>query len=163
MLDNIPQDQAFTQLVITQLVSYHDKCLTWYKGKPDLGKDPFYPSLTALVLVSRARAEGGTSLKPAAALVETGDLAVVVKTIWNGDGTDRERLLQKVLSISHAKLMRKRYVLIHQQEADFLINKTNETPLEPYDIISDRRSVTALCLLYNSMVGLISERGEFGY
>ncbi|MCJ1247248.1 Exocyst complex component 4 [Trapelia coarctata] len=117
MLDNIPQDQAFTQLIITQLVTYHDKCFAWYK-------------------ISRARAEGGTSLKPAAALVDTGDLAVIVKTIWDGDDADRERLLQK--------------------EAEFLINKTNETPLEPYDIISDRRSVTALCLLYSSMQWLAS-------
>ena len=33
-----------------------------------------------------------------------------------------------------------------------LISKTNETPLDPFDIISDRRSVTALCLIYSSMV-----------
>ena len=33
------------------------------------------------------------------------------------------------------------------------MSKTNETPLEPIDIISDRRSVEALCLLYSSMVG----------
>ena len=38
------------------------------------------------------------------------------------------------------------------QEVKLLIARTNETPVEPYDIVSDRRSVTALCLLYTSMV-----------
>lgn len=33
-----------------------------------------------------------------------------------------------------------------------LIAKTNGTPLEPFDIVSDPRSVTALCLMYSSMV-----------
>ena len=32
MLDSIPQDQVFTQLIITQLVMYLDKCLGWYKA-----------------------------------------------------------------------------------------------------------------------------------
>ena len=40
------------------------------------------------------------------------------------------------------------------QEIELLIIKTNESPLEPYDIVSDRRSVAALCLLYSSMVSL---------
>lgn len=35
-----------------------------------------------------------------------------------------------------------------------LIAKTNEKPLDPFDIISDRRSVTALCLMYSSMVSI---------
>ena len=38
------------------------------------------------------------------------------------------------------------------QEVELLTAQTNETPLEPFDIISDRRSVAALCLLYSSMV-----------
>lgn len=33
MLDSIPHDQAFTQLLITQIVTYYDKCCDWYKGK----------------------------------------------------------------------------------------------------------------------------------
>lgn len=32
MLDAIPQDQMFTQLIINQLVTYFDKCLGWYKA-----------------------------------------------------------------------------------------------------------------------------------
>lgn len=40
------------------------------------------------------------------------------------------------------------------QEAKMLVAKTNEKPLDPFDIISDRRSVTALCLVYSSMVSV---------
>lgn len=43
-----------------------------------------------------------------------------------------------------------------------LIAKTNEKPLDPYDIISDRRSVTALCLMYSSMVSVfLTNRRSF--
>lgn len=33
MLSSIPHDQAFTQLLIDQIVTYYDKCYGWYKGK----------------------------------------------------------------------------------------------------------------------------------
>lgn len=32
LLDTIPQDQAFTQFVISQIVAYYDRCYGWYKG-----------------------------------------------------------------------------------------------------------------------------------
>ena len=32
MLDSIPHDQAFSQLIINQIVTYYDKCCGWYKG-----------------------------------------------------------------------------------------------------------------------------------
>jgi hypothetical protein len=33
MLDSIPHDQMFTQMVLSQIVTYYDKCCGWYKGK----------------------------------------------------------------------------------------------------------------------------------
>lgn len=33
MLSSIPHDQAFTQLLIDQIVTYYDKCFGWYKGE----------------------------------------------------------------------------------------------------------------------------------
>lgn len=33
MLSSIPHDQAFTQLLIDQIVTYYDKCCGWYKGE----------------------------------------------------------------------------------------------------------------------------------
>ena len=53
-------------------------------------------------LVTRSHAENGLHFKRAASLIESGDLAVVVKTIWQGDESDRERLMQKVNLISLA-------------------------------------------------------------
>ena len=38
------------------------------------------------------------------------------------------------------------------QEITLLISQTNEKPLEPYDIISDPKSVATLSLLYTSIV-----------
>lgn len=32
MLDTLPQDQTFTQLIISQMVTYYDKCCGWYKS-----------------------------------------------------------------------------------------------------------------------------------
>lgn len=32
MLSSIPHDQAFTQLLIDQIVTYYDKCFGWYKS-----------------------------------------------------------------------------------------------------------------------------------
>ena len=34
MLSSIPHDQAFTQLLIDQIVTYYNKCCGWYKGWP---------------------------------------------------------------------------------------------------------------------------------
>lgn len=38
------------------------------------------------------------------------------------------------------------------QETELLLKRTSEVPLEPYDIISDPKTVSSLSLLYNSMV-----------
>lgn len=119
MLDAIPEDQNFTQLVITQLAAFHDKCSAWYKA-----------------LVTRVTPESGTRFKSAAAMIESDDLGMVVKELWKSDVSHRIDVMQK--------------------EVELLLSKTNETPLEPFDIISDRRSVEALCLLYSSMCWLAS-------
>ena len=55
-----------------------------------------YVVLICEALVTRSHAENGVHFKRAASLIESGDLAVVVKTIWQGDESDRERLVQKV-------------------------------------------------------------------
>lgn len=38
------------------------------------------------------------------------------------------------------------------QETELLLERTSIVPLEPYDIISDPKTVGSLSLLYNSMV-----------
>ena len=77
-------------------------------------------------------------LKTAAALIDSGDIRKLNDSIWTGDRPEtKDDLLQR--------------------EVKTLIAKTNETPLEPFDIISDRRSVTALCLIYCSMQWLAAQ------
>ncbi len=41
------------------------------------------------------------------------------------------------------------------QENALLVLDTTEKPLEPPDIISDRKAISSLCLLYTSMVRFI--------
>lgn len=36
MLDSIPPDPSFAQLLISQVVAYYDKCCGWYKGERGL-------------------------------------------------------------------------------------------------------------------------------
>ncbi|KAL8907377.1 MAG: hypothetical protein Q9207_001427 [Kuettlingeria erythrocarpa] len=64
-------------------------------------------------------------------MVETGDLRDMLNTLWTDTGSKSGPSMQK--------------------EIDFLVFKTHESPLAPIDIISDRRTVTSLCLLYSSM------------
>ena len=119
LLDTIPEDQTFTTLVITQLATYHDKCVGWYTA-----------------LVTRSESEGRTQTKAAAALTESGEIRKIVNSIWQD---------QKLASVE-----------LLEREAQLLANHNYEKALEPFDLISDRRSVTALCLLYNSMHWLTS-------
>ena len=119
MLDTIPEDQTFTTLIITQLATYHDKCVGWYTA-----------------LVTRSESEGGTRFKVAADLTESGELRNVVNAIWQDQNLESAELLE--------------------QEAQILANRNFEKALEPFDIISDRRSIAALCHLYNSMHWLAS-------
>lgn len=96
------------------------------------------------------QAQEEVRLKTAAAMAESGEVREPVEKLWNSDQSDeREDLLQKVCAtrLKHPTLVDTK------QEVKLLIARTNETPLEPFDIISDRRSVTALCLIYSSMVG----------
>ena len=67
----------------------------------------------------------------------------LVEAIWNKyrPGPDHESPLQK--------------------ECKFLISKTNETNLEPFDIISDPRSVRSLCLIYSSLQWLAARLERF--
>ena len=124
LLDNIPQDQALSQLVVAQLEAYHKACATWYRS-----------------MVSRPDTEDTARLKLAATKVRQGsDLAAVVKNIWAGDESDRGRLMQ--------------------EEVKLVIKQTDESVFDPLDIIADRRSGTALCLLYSTMQWITKQLEE---
>ena len=135
MLDDIPHDQLFTQLILAQMNIYFEKCSGWYK---------------AMVTRAQARTQTGQRLKTAAMWAESGELQGICEKIREGPESEKPSLLEKaILSCpSEAEVYADRL----EQENLYLIAQTNETPLEPFDIISDPKNVTALSLLYNSMV-----------
>lgn len=115
MLDTIPHDQAFSQLIITQMVSYYDKCCGWYR---------------TLVSSNRGASFDGSTLKTSAAIAQgPGDIHDTIKNLWTSEG-DVVELLEK--------------------ETGLLALQTNEVPIGPSDIIHDRKTIGALCLLYTS-------------
>ncbi|KAE8161693.1 hypothetical protein BDV40DRAFT_289067 [Aspergillus tamarii] len=120
MLSSIPHDQAFTQLLITQIVNYYDKCCGWYR---------------AIVTKISPRDNGEFRLKAAAQYAKSGDIHDVVSELWRTEARNEELV---------------------DKETNLLLEHTNEVPLEPYDIISDPKTVMALSLLYNSTQWLAS-------
>lgn len=78
MLDTIPHDQALSQLIITQMLRYYDRCCGWFKS-----------------LVSRAQDTDGSKLKLSALLAEgPGDIHDTMQKLWTSEGPDRD-LLEK--------------------------------------------------------------------
>ena len=126
LLDTIPPDLTSTQLIITQILAYYDRCCEWYR---------------ALVRRPQMQAHEEARLKPAAALAESGEIRDLCDRILSSETTEQQK---------HPL----------QQEAGLLIKTTNAKPLEPIDIISDRRSIVTLCLIYNSMQWLAGRLQE---
>ncbi|KAG0648319.1 putative exocyst complex component sec8 [Hyphodiscus hymeniophilus] len=114
MLDTIPHDQALSQLIITQMMRYYDRCCDWFK-----------------LLVSRVQDTDGPTLKLSALLATgPGDIHDTMQRLWTSEGVDRDLL---------------------EKETGLLILQTNETPLKTDDVITNRETVSSLCVLYTSM------------
>ena len=130
MLSTIPQDQIFTQIIIDQIITYHDKCYGFYKA------------LVSRVAAPTSNQTGSTlSTKAAAALAASGevhDAAVQLLHHYRppGENLPRSALIGK--------------------EVAALLSATRANPLSAYDIIFDPKSVHQLSLLYNSMQWLAS-------
>lgn len=79
MLDELTHDQIFSQLLITQMNNYYDKCNTWYNA-----------------LVTRAQAESdGRRLKASAGFAETGELSAVASRLWESEDKDTSSLINE--------------------------------------------------------------------
>ncbi|KAK5098843.1 exocyst subunit [Lithohypha guttulata] len=123
MLSEIPQDQMFTQLIITQLFKYYDRCFGFYKN--------------IVSRVSQGNQAGGahtTILKAAAEYAEEGDIRETTLSLWNNKDMEKA---------AKSDLMKK--------EVQLLLAASKAKPVQAYDIISDRKSVHQLSLVYNSM------------
>ncbi|KAF2128400.1 hypothetical protein P153DRAFT_293287 [Dothidotthia symphoricarpi CBS 119687] len=80
MLDNLPHDQAFSQLVVSQMETYAQKCTSWYTA-----------------LVSRAQpTPTGRTLKASAAWAQSAEIEDVVSQLFQADPTDSEAFDQLV-------------------------------------------------------------------
>ena len=99
------------------------------------------------------QAQDEARLKPAAAMVESVEIRELVDAIFKGASSKdgQEDLITKVLTKTVGGVIFADEV----QECKILMSRTNESKLDPFDIIADRRSVAALCLLFSSMVSPI--------
>lgn len=84
MLDNIPHDQALSQLIIAQMKRYFDHCDTWFKS-----------------LTSNLREPGNIVLKVSASLASNpGDLHGIIKNLWislqSSNELDRKQIEKEV-------------------------------------------------------------------
>jgi exocyst complex component 4 len=78
MLDNLPHDQAFSQLIINQMDTYAQKCTGWYKA-----------------LVSRSQpSPSGRRIKAPAAWAESEDIGDLVSRIFQADTEDNDSFAQ---------------------------------------------------------------------
>jgi exocyst complex component 4 len=84
MLDTIPHDQAFSQLIFTQMVTYYDKCCEWYK---------------ALVAVTQDHNSYDTKLKTSATVSsDDGEMHDTMRKLWIADG-DSHELMEKEIGL----------------------------------------------------------------
>lgn len=100
MLDSIPHDQAFTQLIIDQIVTYYEKCSGWYKGKQIffsfiLG---IYANDVSAALMTRISPNhpGGVALKTSAAFAESKEIREVGRKLWESSEVEKQALINKV-------------------------------------------------------------------
>ncbi len=72
MLDNLPHDQAFSQLIVRQMEAYAQKCTSWYK-----------------TLVSRVNPTAtGRKLRAPAAWAESAEMEDLINQIFQTDPSD---------------------------------------------------------------------------
>lgn len=84
MLDTIPHDQAFSQLIITQMVAYCEKCSNWYRS---------------LVSCSQDTNSYGSSLKASATFAcGPGDIHDIVQKLWLAE-EDAQDLREKEVGL----------------------------------------------------------------
>jgi len=129
MLSSIPQDQMFTQLVITQLFKYYDRCYGFYKN--------------IVSRVSQADQSNGiitTVMKAAAGYADEGELRETALSLWNDKELDQNARKELV-----------------KQEVQQLLAASKACPISAYDIISDSKSVHQLSLVHNSMQWLSAQ------
>ncbi|KAI1104328.1 Sec8 exocyst complex component-specific domain-containing protein [Jackrogersella minutella] len=82
MLGTIPHDQALSSLIISQMVRYYERCLSWFK---------------ALVAKAQEAPMAPQSLRYSAELaIGDGDIQETIKRLWTSDNLDHELIEKEV-------------------------------------------------------------------
>lgn len=146
MLDSLPHDQSFSQLLITQMRAYYDKCYQWSRN-----------------LLQRAqRSEGsGTSLRLAA------ELASASASTDDQPGTPNlgyrpHDINAVVVDLLRAATPDYRAVLA-EREAAYLLQMVKTRTLTEADLINDRKALGALCTLQVSLKWLATRCATLRY
>lgn len=80
MLDNLPHDQAFSQLIISQMIAYYERCHNWLK---------------TIVARPQPHPVSGKRLKMSAAMTDEGPIKDVVIGLTHADTEGKTTLIQQ--------------------------------------------------------------------
>ncbi|KAF2768496.1 Sec8 exocyst complex component [Teratosphaeria nubilosa] len=137
MLDSLPHEQSFSQLVVAQLRAYYDKCFSRSK---------------ALLQRAMAQQDGqaGIRMRLAADLATAGELNDCAVQLLNFNAMEDETAIQQALVLA-------------EKESALLINYAKTHRIEEADLITDRKSLAALCTLHVSMKWLAAKCSSLRY
>ncbi|TQB71753.1 hypothetical protein MPDQ_007260 [Monascus purpureus] len=121
---------------VTDLCTFNLIAADAFIEDPQWAKVSPRPVFKATIVTKVSPRGAGQRLKAAAAFAESGEVYDVVAELRGATGERKRELIDKGI--------------------DLLLKSTDETPLEPYDIVSDPKTVVALSLLHNSMQWLAS-------
>ncbi|KAK6349582.1 hypothetical protein TWF696_005867 [Orbilia brochopaga] len=116
MLDSLPHDQSFSQLIVDLLTDYYEKCHAYFRTLVQRDKTVVH--------------EGAVALKRSAVWTQPGELKSTMRQMWADPTVFHDYLYKETLV--YAKLKGKDGIAFE-------------------DIISDRKTIYNLCVLYNSM------------
>lgn len=131
MLTTLPHDDRFTELILSQLITYYDKCYSWYKS-----------NVSRLAPSSPNSSVNTPTMKAAAGYATSGDIHDVA------------------VELQHAQPNTSNRSALIEKEVQLLIGATKSNPLSAFDIISDPKSVATLSILHNSMQWLASSLAQ---
>lgn len=116
MLDSLPHDPAFSQLIVDLLTEYYDKCHVHFK---------------TLVQREKTAESASNVFKKSAAWVQpSSELEATMREMWTDPASFKDYLFKEVLVFTRLK---------------------GDGGIAFQDIISDRKTISQLCVLYNSM------------
>ncbi|KAI0865091.1 Sec8 exocyst complex component-specific domain-containing protein [Xylaria cubensis] len=131
MLGTIPHDQALSVLIISQMMRYYERCFAWFKSLVAKAQDATTTTTTNTTTTTTQDLRFSAKMA-----MSEGEIQDTIQKLWTSDTLDRELV---------------------EKEVGLLIMRTNDTPLEPSDVIQDRDVISSLCLLYTSMKWLSSK------